>query len=127
MNAIPKEAALDMLKHSALKHTNDFAEYWLFYTPSVVVTPNDGSKAFRCSMVDLICFSYDLRKAETELPRHKYTHPDIFIEHFAHNWQKIDWDNPDKIYIDQQYIDQSILRLTLKEALCYAYNLKPNE
>ena len=127
MNAIPKEAALDMLKHSALKRTNDFAEYWFFSTPSLVVTPNDGSKAFRCSMIDLMCFAYDLSKADGELSQHKYAHPDIVMEHFAHNWPMIDWDDPDKIHIHQQYIDQSTLRLTLKEALCYAYNLKPNE
>ena len=45
MNIIPKEAALDMLKHSALKRTNDFAEYWFFSAPSVVVKPNDEAKA----------------------------------------------------------------------------------
>jgi hypothetical protein len=127
MNVIPKEAALDMLKHSGLKRTNNYAEYWFFSAPSVVVKPNDGSKGFRCSLVDLVCFAYNLRKADGEVPKRKHTHHDIIIEHFAHNWQMIDWDDPDKIYIHQQYIDQSLLRLTLKEALCYAYNLKPIE
>lgn len=127
MNVIPKEAALDMLKHSALKRTNDFAEYWFFSAPSVVVKPNDGSKGFRCSLIDLLCFAYDLSKAEGEVPQHKYTHPDIITENFAHNWPMIDWEQPDMVHIHQQYIDHSILKLTLKEALCYAYNLKPNE
>jgi hypothetical protein len=126
MNVIPKEAALDMLKHSALKRTNDFAEYWFFSAPSVVVKPNDGSKGFRCSLIDLVCFAYDLRKAEGELPQHKYTHPDIIKDTLAHGWSMIDWEQPDKVYIHQQYIDHSVLKLTLKEALCYAYNLTPN-
>jgi hypothetical protein len=126
MNVIPKEAALDMLKHSALKHTNDFAEYWFFSAPSVVVKPNDGSKGFRCSLIDLVCFAYDLRKAEGEAPQHKYTHPDTIKDTLAHGWSMIDWEQPDTVYIHQQYIDHSILKLTLKEALCYAYNLKPN-
>jgi hypothetical protein len=127
MNIIPKEAALDMLKHSALKRTNDFAEYWFFSAPSVVVKPNDGSKGFRCSLVDLVCFAYDLCKAEQEVPQHKYTHPQSVRDVFDWNWSNMDWEQPDKIFIEQEYIDRTFLKLTVKEALCYAYNLKPNE
>jgi hypothetical protein len=75
----------------------------------------------------LACFAYDLCKAEQEVPQHKYTHPQSVRDVFDWNWPNIDWEQPDKIFIEQEYIDRTFLKLTVKEALCYAYNLKPNE
>ena len=48
-------------------------------------------------------------------------------EILARHHHKIDWLNPDQIILDRTQVGDIRQTATVKEVICVAYNLKPNE
>jgi hypothetical protein len=70
------------------------------------------------------CSLLGLTHSSELMPLHKYRSREnvaLYIEWYFHEF---DFTQPDKTIIEESYTDGSCLKLTLKEAFCYAYNLK---
>lgn len=53
--------------------------------------------------------------------------PETAREVLRLNAHKIPWDNPETIVVDELLIGNVERKITFRELLCIAYNLKPNE
>lgn len=77
--------------------------------------------------IQIACERFNLRPNDKERQYHRFRHPDGVAKAIETRFDEMDFTQPYKPMVHENYIDGTSLILNLTEMFCYAYNLIPNE